>query len=130
MRREIKDGVRPILFAAFAVFALLGCSQADDGAARFTAVGEEREVRGVVTDTKLTVCGPTPEKPGTCEGMLVVEPPGSGEAGRVPVEVTRDVVLRKAGQAVFLPQLRGSEVIVKYRATEEGPSLATSVESQ
>lgn len=130
MRRELIDVAKPILCAAFAVVALLGCSKADDSAARFTAVGEEREVRGLVTDTKLTLCAPTPEKSGTCEGTLVVEPPGSGQAGRVAVEVTRDVVLKKAGQAVFLPQLRGGQVIVKYRATKEGPSLATSVESQ
>lgn len=122
--------VRTVLFAAVAAIALLGCSKSDESAARFTPVGEEREVRGTVTDTKLTVCSPTPEKPGTCEGTLVVEPPGTTGKGQVSVEVTRDVALKKSGQAAFLPQLRGSQVIVKYRVSKEGPSVATSVVAQ
>ena len=121
---------RAILLAAVAVIALPGCGKTDESATRFTPVGEEREVRGTVTDTKLTVCGPTPDKPGTCEGTLVVEPPGAGAAGRIALEVTRGVSLKKDGQAVLLPQLRGSQVIVKYRATKEGPSVATSVAAQ
>lgn len=98
--------VRTMLFASVAAIALLGCSKSDETAARFTPVGQEREVRGTVTETKLTVCGPTPEKPGTCEGTLVAEPPGTaGTAGtgRVSVEVTRDVALKKSGQAALLP---------------------------
>lgn len=122
--------VRSALFAAVAATPLLGCSESDESAARFTLVGEEREVRGTVTDAKLTVCGTAPDKPGTCEGTLVIEPPGTGAAGRISVEVTRDVILKKDGQAVFLPQLRGNEVIVKYRASKEGPSVATSVAGQ
>lgn len=122
--------VRTMLFAAVAAIALLGCSKSDETAARFTPVGQEREVRGTVTETKLTVCGPTPEKPGTCEGTLVAEPPGTAGTGRVSVEVTRDVALKKSGQAALLPQLRGSQVVVKYRASKEGPSVATSVVAQ
>jgi len=117
----------PILFATAVATLLSGCGKADKSTARFTPVGEEQEVRGTVTDAKLTVCGAIPDKPGTCEGTLVVEPPGAGAAGRVAVEVTRDVSLQRDGQAVFLPQLRGSQVIVKYRASEEGPRVATSV---
>ena len=83
-----------------------------------------------MADAKLTACGPVSDKPGTCEGTLVVEPPGAGPAGRKPVEVTRDVALKKDGQAVFLPQLRGSQVIVTYRATKEGADVATSIVSQ
>jgi hypothetical protein len=76
------------------------------------------------------VCAPAADRVGTCEGTLVVEPPGAGAPGRIPVEVTRDVRLTKGGQAVFLPQLKGGQVVVKYRATKEGPSLATSVVGQ
>ena len=129
MLDKFKNAVTLIGFAAAAML-LPGCSKSEESGSRFTPVGEEREVRGTVADAKLTVCAPTPEKPGTCEGTLVVEPPGSGAVGRVPVEVTRDVVLKKDDQAVFLPQLRGSQVIVKYRATKEGPRLATSVVGQ
>lgn len=129
MLDKFKNSVTLIGFAAASIL-LPGCSKSEEPGARLTPVGEEREVRGTVADAKLTVCAPTPEKPGTCEGTLVVEPPGSAAAGRVSVEVTRDVVLKKDGQAVFLPQLRASQVIVKYRATKEGPRLATSVVGQ
>lgn len=130
MLDNLKSAVTLIGFAAATAILLSGCTKSAESGSRFTPVGEEREVRGTVADAKLTVCGPTPEKPGTCEGTLVVEPAGSGAAGRVPVEVTRDVALKKDGQAVLLPQLRGSQVIVKYRATKEGPLVATSVVGQ
>jgi hypothetical protein len=120
----------PILFAAAATLPLIGCGKADESGTRFTPTGAEQEVRGTVTDAKLTVCAPAADNVGTCEGTLVVEPPGAGAAGRIPVEVTRDVLLTKGGQAVFLPQLRGGQVVVKYRATKEGPSVATSVVGQ
>ena len=75
---------KPILFAAVAAMSLLGCSRSDDSAARFTLVGEEREVRGTVADAKLTACGPVSDKPGTCEGTLVVEL-GDGSAVTLPL---------------------------------------------
>jgi len=115
-----------VVLAAAAAMLLPGCSKSEESGARFTPIGEEKEIQGRVSDTKLTVCGPTPEKPGTCEGTLVVET-GSPGAGRVPVEVTRDVVLKKAGKPVLLPQLRDSQVTVKYRVSKEGPNVATSV---
>jgi hypothetical protein len=120
----------PILLSLAAVLPLIGCGKAGESTARFTPVGAEHEVRGTVTDAKLTVCAPAADKVGTCEGTLVIEPSGAGAAGRIPVEVTRDVLLTKGGQAVLLPQLRGGQVVVKYRATKEGPSLATSVVGQ
>ena len=129
MRAVMVRSVRPVVVvvvAALAALPLLGCNDADESA-RFTMVGEEREIRGTVTEAKLTLCAPTPDKPGTCEGTLVVELQSEGEAGRMAVEITRDVPLKKDGQAVFLPQLQGGQVIIQYRATEEGPSVATSV---
>jgi len=117
--------MRPVVFAALAAIPLMGCSESESGQ-RFTMVGEEREVRGTVTDAKLTLCAPTPDKPGTCEGTLTVQPAAS-DAGRIVVEVTRNVKLMKDGQSVFLPQLKGAQAIIKYRASKEGPSVATSV---
>ncbi|MBN8945098.1 MAG: hypothetical protein J0H01_36685 [Rhizobiales bacterium] len=125
-RRRIPD-LWLIMVAALAAIPLLGCVNSEDPAQAFTMVGEEREVRGMVADAKLTLCAPPPDKAGTCEGTLVVEPEGGGAAGRVTVNITRAVTLQKGGQAVLLLQLRGSQVIVKYRATKEGPSVATSV---
>ncbi len=130
MLAKLRNSVTVIGFAAAAGLLLPGCSKSEESGARFTPIGEEKEVRGKVAEAKLTVCGTTPNKPGTCEGTLLVEPPGSGAAGRVPVEVTRDVVLKVSGQTVFLPQLRDSQVTVKYRASKEGPNVATSVLAQ
>lgn len=117
------------LLASLPVFALISCSKAQEPITRFTPVGEEREIRGMATEAKLTACGPEPGKAGTCEGTLVVQPSATG-ATSVAVEINRDVALKKGNQAVFLPQLRGSSVVVKYRATKEGPNLATSVVGQ
>lgn len=118
--------IRSIMIATLMALPLMGCW--GDESSRFTMVGEEREVSGTVTDAKLTLCSPTPDKPGTCEGTLLVEPHSSKSgAERVTVQVTRDVQLKKDGQAVFLPALRGSQVTIKYRATKEGPSVATAV---
>lgn len=117
---------RPVLTALVAALPLMGCG-GDEPGKRFTLTGEEKQVRGMVVNTELTLCGTVADKPGTCEGTMVVEPQGAGEAGRIALEVTRDVALKKEGQTVFLPQLQGSEVAATYRASEEGPQVATSV---
>lgn len=131
MTDEFAKYCRPVLLAFSAALPLLlvACGKADGFAETRTVVGEERQVAGTVTDAKLTACGPAPGKAGTCEGTLVVQPAQPG-APAVTVEVTRDVVLKKSGQAVFLPQLGGGQVVVKYRPTKEGPNLATSVVGQ
>ncbi|HQT32217.1 MAG TPA: hypothetical protein PLE48_15180 [Thiobacillus sp.] len=129
MFEQLTNFVKPILLAIVVATPLLGCSKADGPTAKFTPVGEEREIEGMATEAKLTACGPVSGKAGTCEGTLVVQPQKPG-ATAIAVEVTRDVTLRKDGQTVFLPQLRGSPVIVKYRATKEGPNVATSIVGQ
>jgi hypothetical protein len=126
MRNNRVKSTRPVLVALLAAAPLLGCG---DGAAeeRFTVVGEEQTVLGTVVDTKLTLCGAAPDKPGTCAGTMVVQPEGAGEAGRIALEVTRDISLKKGDQAVFLPQLNGSVVRATYRTAETGENVATSV---
>ena len=122
-----KNLPRSIALAAALAIAFSGCTRSEEAATRFTPVGEVREVHGTVVEAKLTLCRPEPGKPGACEGTLLVEPAGAGSAGRVQVEVTRDVVLKKNGESVLLPQLRDTQVVVKYRASKEGPNVATSV---
>lgn len=129
MLKYLTSCTKLTLLAIVPVFALMGCSKAEGPSTRFTPVGEEREIKGTATEATLTVCGPEAGKAGTCEGTLVVQA-SAGDSTGVAVEITRDVVLRKGSQTVFLPQLRGSSVIVKYRATKEGPNLATSVVGQ
>lgn len=123
------EGPALLAFAAAVAITLAGCADADQSPTPRTAVGEEREVAGTATETTLTACAPVSGKPGTCDGTLVVQPAQPG-ATAVTVEVTRDVLLKKGEQAVLLPQLRGSAVVVRYRATTEGPNLATSVIGQ
>lgn len=117
---------RPVLMALVAALPLLGCGGGEPGQ-RFTLVGEEQEVRGTVVDTELTLCGPVPDKPGTCEGTMVLEPEGAGAAGRITIQITRDVALRKGEQAVFLPALQASQATVTYSVSVEGKNVATSV---
>lgn len=126
MRRKSIGILRPLTTAAFGSILLLGCSDPPSSERSATITGEEREVRGIISNATLTACAPEEGKPGTCEGTITVEPQG-GRAPAVAVEVTRDIALNKDGQKVFLPQLKGSQAVVKYRAIEEGLNLATSV---
>lgn len=111
----------PLVFTA--------CGKADSSAGKLTPLDAEGQVVGTAIDTRLTACGPEPGKAGTCEGTLTVKPSDAG-APPIAVQVTRDVSLLKSGQPVFLPQLRGASVTVRYRPTKEGVNLATSVVAQ
>ena len=126
MRNLWTSHVRTVVAMLLATMLLLACG--DRGAEpQFTLVGEEQSLRGTVVNTELTHCAPVPDKPGTCAGRMVVEPEGAGEAGRVALEVTRDITLTEGDQPVFLPQLQGQIVSATYRDSEEGPKVATSV---
>jgi hypothetical protein len=124
MRKTIM-GTGAALAAVLSTLLLAGCGQGGDKT--FTFVGDEQSVSGRVVKTELTLCGPTPDQPGTCAGTLVLIPDGGSEAESITLEVTRAVALKQGGQTVFLPQLEGSQVNATYRATQEGPKVATSV---
>jgi hypothetical protein len=126
MPERIRRSAHAVLVALIAGSALLGCGGRESGR-EDALIGEEQKVQGTVVKAELTHCGPVPDKPGTCEGTIVVEPEGGGEATRVALEVTRDVALKKGDQTVFLQQLQGSRVSATYRATEAGSNMATSV---
>lgn len=126
MRKNWMKNLRSVLVAVLATASVLGCGRRESEG-RFTAVGEAQTIRGTVVDTELTLCAPVEGKPGTCEGTMVLEPAGGGEADRITLEITRDVALKKEGRTVLLPQLQGSVVDARYVATREGPKLATSV---
>lgn len=126
MRKLWMNPVRPVVGMFLVTVPLLACG--DRGAEpQFTLVGEEQSLSGTVVNTELTHCAPVPDKPGTCAGRMVVEPEGAGEAGRVALEVTRDITLTEGDQPVFLQQLQGRAVSATYRDSEEGPKVATSV---
>lgn len=80
-------------------------------------------IAGMVTKTHLTACAVVPDKVGTCEGTLELEPQ-VGE--RVILQVTRDTVLKRGEEKAFLFQLQGSRATVAY-VTEGDQKLATSV---
>jgi hypothetical protein len=131
MRNHWVKRARPVLVALLAAAPLLGCGGGgEEGGRQFALAGEEQEIQGTVVGTELTLCGPTPDKPGTCEGHLLVEREGATGAEPVQIEVTRDVVLEKGGQPVFLPQLNGSVVRATYRTAETGEKVATSVTAE
>lgn len=129
MRKNWVRRARPILVAILAAAPLLGCGGGGGGEGRqFALTGEEQEIQGKVVGTELTLCAAAADKPGTCEGHLLVQSEGATEP--VQIEVTRDVVLKKGDKVVFLPQLDGSEVRATYRAAETGEKVATSVAAE
>lgn len=128
MFKRMRAGYLAILASILVAFSLSACAGGGGEGRDFALVGEEQEIQGTVVGTKLTLCGPVPDQPGTCEGHLLVQTERAAEP--VQIEVTRDVVLRKAGQAVFLPQFDGSVVRATYRTAETGEKVATSVEAE
>lgn len=117
-----------VLAALVAAVSLVGCNRGGEGGHSAVALNApEQTVTGKVVDTELTACGVIEGKRGTCEGNLVMEVPGEAGTNRITLQVTRDVVLTKAGKTVFLPQLQGSTVTATYRSTPDGKNLASAV---
>jgi hypothetical protein len=89
------------------------------------ALGQEK-VEGKVIKTELTSCSVVPGKVGTCEGTLVLEHKVDGKPRQMTVKVTRDTVLKKGDDKLFLFQLQGGLVTINF-INEKGEKLAHSV---
>lgn len=79
-----------------------------------------------VISTNLTSCSVVPGKVGTCEGTLILESKADGKPRQMTVKVTRDTILKKGDEKLFLFQLQGGFVTVNY-VTEKGEKVAQSV---
>ncbi len=89
------------------------------------AMGQER-IEGKVIKMNLTACSVVPGKVGTCEGGLVLENMKDGKPSQMTLKVTRDTMLKKGDEKVFLFQLQGVPVTISF-ATEKGEKIAQSV---
>ena len=87
--------------------------------------GQEK-IDGKVVKTNLTACSVVPGKVGTCEGTLVLESKANGKAHQATFKVTRDTILKKGDEKLFLFQLQGAAVTIHF-LTEKGEKLAQSV---
>src|SRR5918992_4022881 len=72
----------------------------------------QEKVEGTVVKTNLTSCSVVPGRVGTCEGTLILESKKEGKPYQTTVQVTRDTVLKKGDEKVFLFQLQGAPVTV------------------
>lgn len=88
-------------------------------------LGQEK-IEGKVIKTNLTACGVVPGKVGTCEGTLVLENMRDGKASQMTVKVTRDTMLKKGDEKIFLFQLQGAPAIVTF-SENKGEKVAQSV---
>lgn len=88
-------------------------------------LGQEK-IEGKVIKTDLTACSVVPGKVGTCEGTLVLESKANGKAHQTTFKVTRDTILKKGDEKVFLFQLHGTPVTVTF-VTEKDEKLAKTV---
>jgi hypothetical protein len=88
-------------------------------------LGEEK-VEGKVVKTNLTACSVVPGKVGTCEGTLVLESMREGKASQMMVKITRDTMLKKGDEKVFLFQLHGTTVTVTF-SEKKDEKVAQSV---
>ena len=87
--------------------------------------GQEK-IEGKVIKTNLTSCSVVPGKVGTCEGTLVLESKANGKAHQATLKVTRDTVLKRGDEKVFLFQLQGAPVTITF-ITEKGENVAKTV---
>lgn len=67
-----------------------------------------------------------PGKVGTCEGTLILENMKDGKPSQMTVKVTRDTMLKKGDEKIFLFQLQGAPVTVTF-SENKGEKLAQSV---
>ena len=88
-------------------------------------LGQEK-IEGKVIRTNLTACSVVPGKVGTCEGTLILESKTNGKAEQVTLKVTRDTILKKGDEKVFLFQLQGAPVTISF-TTEKGEKVAKTV---
>jgi hypothetical protein len=86
----------------------------------------QEKVEGTVLSTNLISCGVVPGKVGTCEGTFVLESKADGRPRRMTVKVTRDTVLKKGDEKLFLFQLQGVPVTVTF-ASDKGEKVVQSV---
>lgn len=82
----------------------------------------EERIEGTVVSTALTACD---FKPGTCEGSLVLDT--KGKDGQVTVKVPKGTQIKKGGDHIFLPGLKGSQVAIAY-VNDKGARVAISIE--
>lgn len=87
--------------------------------------GQEK-IEGKVVKTNLTACSVVPGKVGTCEGTLILENMKDGKPNQITVKITRDTMLRKGDEKLFLFQLQGAPVTVTFNESK-GEMAAQSV---
>ena len=87
--------------------------------------GQEK-IEGTVITTNLTSCSVVPGKVGTCEGTLILESKDNGKPHQMTVKITRDTILKKGDEKLFLFQLQGGLVTINF-VTEKGEKVAQSV---
>ena len=86
----------------------------------------EEKVEEKVIKANLTTCSIVPGKVGTCEGTLVLESMREGKANQTTVKITRDTMLKKGDEKVFLFQLHGAPVTVTF-SEKKDEKVAQSV---
>jgi len=86
------------------------------------AVAQDR-IEGTVASATLTKCD---MKPGTCEGSLVLDTREGGKTTQVTIQVPKGTAIKKGGDHLFLPGVKGQPVVISY-VTEKGERVARSI---
>ena len=84
----------------------------------------QQRIEGTVTSAKLDKCD---MKPGTCEGSLVLDTQEGGKPTQVTIKVPKGTAIKKGGDHLFLPGVKGQPVVISY-VTEKGERVAKSIE--
>ena len=88
------------------------------------AASAQDRIEGTVASATLTKCD---MKPGTCEGSLVLDTREGGKPTQVTVKVPKGTTIKKGGDHLFLPGVKGQPVVISV-VTEKGERVARSIE--
>ena len=83
----------------------------------------QEKIEGKVLSTKLTICQ---FKPGGCAGSLVMETAAPRKPEQVTIRIPLGTMIKQGNDVVYLPALRGREVIVEV-AADKGERVAKTI---
>lgn len=112
MKKPVTHGLLPLAFLSLAGFAPLAFAQ--------------EKLEGRVVGTKLTHCDMS-VKVGGCAGTLTLESKARGDKQELRINVPLGTPITRAGETMYLPALRGKNVVVTH-VMDKNERVAKAIE--
>lgn len=112
MKKAASHVLLPMVFVSLAAFAPLSAAR--------------EKVDGKVVSTKLTHCDMN-VKVGGCAGTLTLQTQASGDKQELSINVPLGTPITRAGETMYLPALRGKNVVVTH-VMDKSERVAKAIE--